>query len=228
MRRRSRFPRASCNRSSTCPNRSSPKSTDRDRRRVPAGGLVRPRRRLGSGEIRRQRHRCRPVLRNAGRRPDPQRATQAGHGDVATINSSTSLRRELLDQRRLPSNSARLPSAAEPAASGLRKRRGPSKHSTHARLAAREAPADGPRRRGRGRPRKWPSSILLRGDERGKSTTLLQADFNYRERGMETMLWTAAHDDRAAPARSARASRSPRRRTPMTRASTCSRRSARS
>ena len=27
----------------------------------------------------------------------------------------------------------------------------------------------------------------------GKSTTLLQADFNYRERGMETMLWTAAH-----------------------------------
>jgi thymidine kinase len=32
----------------------------------------------------------------------------------------------------------------------------------------------------------------------GKSTTLLQADFNYRERGMETMLWTAAHDDRAA------------------------------
>jgi len=31
----------------------------------------------------------------------------------------------------------------------------------------------------------------------GKSTTLLQADFNYRERGMETMLWTAALDDRA-------------------------------
>ena len=31
----------------------------------------------------------------------------------------------------------------------------------------------------------------------GKSTTLLQTDFNYRERGMETMLWTAAHDDRA-------------------------------
>jgi thymidine kinase len=30
----------------------------------------------------------------------------------------------------------------------------------------------------------------------GKSTTLLQADFNYRERGMETMLWTAAVDDR--------------------------------
>lgn len=30
----------------------------------------------------------------------------------------------------------------------------------------------------------------------GKSTTLLQADFNYRERGMQTMLWTAAHDDR--------------------------------
>ena len=33
----------------------------------------------------------------------------------------------------------------------------------------------------------------------GKSTTLLQADFNYRERGMETMLWTAALDDRAGP-----------------------------
>jgi thymidine kinase len=31
----------------------------------------------------------------------------------------------------------------------------------------------------------------------GKSTTLLQADFNYRERGMETMLWTAALDERA-------------------------------
>ena len=30
----------------------------------------------------------------------------------------------------------------------------------------------------------------------GKSTTLLQADFNYRERGMTTMLWTAEHDDR--------------------------------
>ncbi len=30
----------------------------------------------------------------------------------------------------------------------------------------------------------------------GKSTTLLQADFNYRERGMATMLWTAGIDDR--------------------------------
>lgn len=30
----------------------------------------------------------------------------------------------------------------------------------------------------------------------GKSSTLLQADFNYRERGMQTMLWTAALDDR--------------------------------
>lgn len=33
----------------------------------------------------------------------------------------------------------------------------------------------------------------------GKSTTLLQASFNYRERGMKTMLFTAAIDDRAAP-----------------------------
>lgn len=32
----------------------------------------------------------------------------------------------------------------------------------------------------------------------GKSTTLLQAEFNYRERGMATMLWTAALDDRSA------------------------------
>jgi thymidine kinase len=32
----------------------------------------------------------------------------------------------------------------------------------------------------------------------GKSTTLLQADFNYRERGMTTMLFTAAIDDRFA------------------------------
>ena len=31
----------------------------------------------------------------------------------------------------------------------------------------------------------------------GKSTTLLQADFNYRERGMQTMLWTEAFDDRS-------------------------------
>jgi thymidine kinase len=33
----------------------------------------------------------------------------------------------------------------------------------------------------------------------GKSTNLLQADFNYRERGMDTMLFTAAIDDRFAP-----------------------------
>lgn len=31
----------------------------------------------------------------------------------------------------------------------------------------------------------------------GKSTTLLQADYNYRERGMETMLLTAELDERA-------------------------------
>lgn len=31
----------------------------------------------------------------------------------------------------------------------------------------------------------------------GKSTTLLQAAFNYEERGMETMLWTAALDNRS-------------------------------
>ena len=36
----------------------------------------------------------------------------------------------------------------------------------------------------------------------GKSTTLLQADFNYRERGMATMLWTAALDDRDRHGRS--------------------------
>jgi thymidine kinase len=35
----------------------------------------------------------------------------------------------------------------------------------------------------------------------GKSTTLLQAAFNYRERGMTVMLWTAALDDRAGPGR---------------------------
>ncbi|OBX19588.1 thymidine kinase [Erythrobacter sp. QSSC1-22B] len=32
----------------------------------------------------------------------------------------------------------------------------------------------------------------------GKSSTLLQADFNYRERGMRTMLWTAALDTRSS------------------------------
>ena len=32
----------------------------------------------------------------------------------------------------------------------------------------------------------------------GKSTTLLQADFNYRERGMATMLWTSALDNRGS------------------------------
>jgi thymidine kinase len=34
----------------------------------------------------------------------------------------------------------------------------------------------------------------------GKSTRLLQADFNYRERGMNTMLWTAAIDRRGEQA----------------------------
>ena len=33
----------------------------------------------------------------------------------------------------------------------------------------------------------------------GKSSTLLQADFNYRERGMRTLLFTAAFDDRFEP-----------------------------
>ena len=32
----------------------------------------------------------------------------------------------------------------------------------------------------------------------GKSSSLLQADFNYRERGMRTMLWTAELDTRSA------------------------------
>jgi thymidine kinase len=32
----------------------------------------------------------------------------------------------------------------------------------------------------------------------GKSTTLLQADFNYRERGQSTMVWTAELDTRSA------------------------------
>ncbi|QUL38105.1 thymidine kinase [Erythrobacter sp. JK5] len=32
----------------------------------------------------------------------------------------------------------------------------------------------------------------------GKSTTMLQADFNYRERGMATMLWTAELDTRSS------------------------------
>src|SRR5690606_25741055 len=31
----------------------------------------------------------------------------------------------------------------------------------------------------------------------GKSTNLLQANFNYRERGMATMLWTAGLDTRS-------------------------------
>src|SRR4051794_11271992 len=31
----------------------------------------------------------------------------------------------------------------------------------------------------------------------GEATTLLPADFNYRERGMETMLWTAGLDERS-------------------------------
>src|SRR3546814_4851977 len=40
------------------------------------------------------------------------------------------------------------------------------------------------------------SSDLYSSMNAGKSTTLLQSSFNYRERGMETMLWTAAIDDR--------------------------------
>lgn len=35
----------------------------------------------------------------------------------------------------------------------------------------------------------------------GKSTMLLQADFNYRERGMRTLLFTARVDDRAGAGR---------------------------
>ena len=35
----------------------------------------------------------------------------------------------------------------------------------------------------------------------GKSTTLLQADFNYRERGMRTLLFTSAVDERAGVGR---------------------------
>ncbi|MFK8838976.1 thymidine kinase, partial [Klebsiella michiganensis] len=35
----------------------------------------------------------------------------------------------------------------------------------------------------------------------GKSTLLLQASYNYRERGMETLLLTAALDDRAGMGR---------------------------
>ncbi|MTH63859.1 thymidine kinase [Paracoccus shanxieyensis] len=35
----------------------------------------------------------------------------------------------------------------------------------------------------------------------GKSTLLLQASYNYRERGMQTLLLTAAMDDRAGPGR---------------------------
>ncbi len=35
----------------------------------------------------------------------------------------------------------------------------------------------------------------------GKSTLLLQASYNYRERGMQTYLMTAAHDDRAGQGR---------------------------
>ena len=35
----------------------------------------------------------------------------------------------------------------------------------------------------------------------GKSRTLLQSSFNYQERGMATMLWTAAIDDRYGAAR---------------------------
>ena len=35
----------------------------------------------------------------------------------------------------------------------------------------------------------------------GKSTLLLQASYNYRERGMATLLLTAAHDDRAGHGR---------------------------
>ena len=40
----------------------------------------------------------------------------------------------------------------------------------------------------------------------GKSTNLLQANFNYGERGMETMLWTAALDDRTEPSNFSRSS----------------------
>ena len=51
----------------------------------------------------------------------------------------------------------------------------------------------------------------------GKSTTLLQADFNYRERGMRTMLFTAAIDDRYAARHDHLAARAVGRRDPVRR-----------
>ena len=49
----------------------------------------------------------------------------------------------------------------------------------------------------------------------GKSTTLLQANFNYHERGMTTMLWTAQFDDRGGEKVSKAGSGCIRRRTAL-------------
>ena len=59
----------------------------------------------------------------------------------------------------------------------------------------------------------WRALLQLLHDDAGKSTVLLQADYNYRERGMWTLVMTAALDDRGgdglAPAASGSTSRCP-------------------
>ena len=56
----------------------------------------------------------------------------------------------------------------------------------------------------------------------GKSTTLLQADFNYRERGMRTLLFTAGIHDRGGKGVIDFADRAQgRARSPSTRKPTC-------
>jgi len=59
-------------------------------------------------------------------------------------------------------------------------------------IASGTSPADG----GKKHPRMAQLYFYFGAMNAGKSTTLLQASFNYRERGMRTMLWTAAVDCR--------------------------------
>ena len=76
-----------------------PQARDRRRRRhrhgcrLPTRRLLRSGDRFRKGPLRRQRHRCWPVLLDAGRGPVAQGRTQAGDGDVAHRRDSSTRRR---------------------------------------------------------------------------------------------------------------------------------------
>ena len=78
------------------------RARDRDRRRLPAGGELRSRGRLGRGKVRRVRHQCRAVLLDADGGAVAQRRAQARDGNAADRRSrfppSTRMRIGLVNQ----------------------------------------------------------------------------------------------------------------------------------